>query len=136
MDYWFFKWRNKNINESKKDTSLRSKIIVCALSFTLGITGFCTGGMKFFSFIALVYSNLAEWGLPGRKHDFPSVNKINSTKNVFQLEHGFITRSMFNKMSKRQYQKYLEQIEKYDTDGGAYASSWEEWKYQGIKSML
>ncbi|SFC69934.1 ATP-binding protein [Butyrivibrio sp. YAB3001] len=86
-------------------------------------------------FIELFYSELSEWGLPGRKHNYPTVRNINSSRNVLKLEHDFISGGMFTNVNKTQYEKYLKQIEKYGEDENReFSDDWEGWSQQAIKS--
>lgn len=86
-------------------------------------------------FIELFYSELSEWGLPGRHNNFPSVRDIMAARNVLKLEHDFISGAMFTNVNKTQYEKYLAQIEKYGEDENSeFASDWEGWNEQAIKS--
>lgn len=84
-------------------------------------------------FEKLFFASLAEWGLPVRYEELPSVKALSGRKNVLRGAHKFITRNMFVRMSQKQYEKYKKQIEIYATEG-KYGSAWEGWKNQGFYS--
>ena len=85
-------------------------------------------------FIELFFCNLPLWGLPLKKVNLPSSNEVLKKKNAVKLEHDFISRQMFKRLSKTQYKKYQQQIEKYAALKKEFDSSWEGWSDQAIKS--
>ena len=87
-------------------------------------------------FIKLFFSSLPEWGLPFRKLTFPKEAEIRSRKNILSSCYHFVSRQLFNnKMSERQYKKYIDQIDLYvKNDKAKYPSNHKCWKEQGIKS--
>lgn len=85
-------------------------------------------------FIELFYSTLPLWGLPYKKMDLPGLRDLKSKSNILRIEQNFISRQMFKKLSKTQYNKYKKQIETYEQEAHEYSSSWSGWGTQGIKS--
>lgn len=85
-------------------------------------------------FIELFYSTLPLWGLPFKKMDLPNLKALRSKSNILRVEQNFISRQMFKKLSKTQYNKYKKQIETYEQEGHEYSSAWSGWPMQGIKS--
>lgn len=84
-------------------------------------------------FIELFYDSLPEWGLPYKRIDLPTAKQIKGKNNVLKTEYNFISRQLFKKLSKPQYIKYKEQLEKYEKENHEYASEWEGWSNQSIK---
>lgn len=85
-------------------------------------------------FIKLFYDSLPMWKLPFKKMDLPSIKSLKSKSNILRVEHNFISRQMFKKLTKPQYNKYKSQIETYEKEQHKYSSSWSGWANQGIKS--
>lgn len=85
-------------------------------------------------FIELFYASLPMWGLPFKKLDLPAMKDLKSKSNILRVEQNFISRQMFKKLSKTQYNKYKTQIETYEKEQHEYSSSWTGWTSQGIKS--
>jgi DNA replication protein DnaC len=85
-------------------------------------------------FIELFYESLPVWGLPFKKLVLPTAKDLKSKSNILRVEHNFISRQLFKKMSKSQYTKYKKQIDLYEEEGGEYSSNWTGWDGQGIKS--
>lgn len=85
-------------------------------------------------FIKLFYDSLPMWKLPFKKMDLPSMKSLKSKSNILRVEHNFISRQMFKKLTKPQYNKYKSQIETYEKEQHKYSSSWSGWANQGIKS--
>lgn len=85
-------------------------------------------------FVELFYSTLPLWGLPLKKLALPSSKELKSKNNILRVEQNFISRQMFKKMSKSQYNKYKDQIDIYDKEGYEYSSTWSGWSEQRIKS--
>ncbi|MBP1566978.1 MAG: hypothetical protein J6A58_14660 [Oscillospiraceae bacterium] len=78
-------------------------------------------------FVSRFYETLPEWGLPLRRDVLPNIKQINGKKNLLKSEYKFISRQIFKSLSKSAYNKFLEKIEKYVNDEGAYLSNWEGW---------
>lgn len=85
-------------------------------------------------FIELFYSSLPLWGLPFKKLELPSAKELKAKSNILRIEHSFISRQMFKKLSKTQYNKYKSQLDTYEKEGHEYCSSWPGWGEQGITS--
>lgn len=85
-------------------------------------------------FIELFYASLPEWGLPYKKLDLPTAKQLKGKNNILKTEYNFISRQLFKKLSKPQYAKYKEQLEKYEKDRHEYSSVWDGWSAQGINS--
>lgn len=85
-------------------------------------------------FVELFYSSLPTWGLPFKRMDLPGIKDLKSKSNILRVEQNFISRQMFKKLSKTQYNKYKSQIETYEQEQHEYSSSWSGWGKQGIKS--
>lgn len=85
-------------------------------------------------FVELFYGSLPIWGLPFKKMDLPVMKDLKVKRNILRIEQNFISRQMFKKLSKTQYNKYKSQIELYEKEQHEYSSSWYGWKDQAIKS--
>lgn len=85
-------------------------------------------------FVELFYASLPIWGLPFKKMDLPIMKDLKVKRNILRIEQNFISRQMFKKLSKTQYNKYKSQIELYEMEQHEYSSSWSGWKNQAIKS--
>lgn len=85
-------------------------------------------------FVELFYGSLPIWGLPFKKMDLPVMKDLKVKRNILRIEQNFISRQMFKKLSKTQYNKYKSQIELYEKEQHVYSSSWSGWKNQAIKS--
>lgn len=85
-------------------------------------------------FIELFYTSLPLWGLPFKKMELPVLKDLKPKRNILKIEHNFINRQMFKKLSKTQYNKYKAQIETYEKEKHEYCSSWSGWANQSIKS--
>lgn len=85
-------------------------------------------------FIELFYGTLPTWGLPFKKVELPAMKDLKARNNILRIEHNFISRQMFKKLSKTQYNKYKSQIEIYEKEQHEYSSFWSGWSNQGIKS--
>ena len=85
-------------------------------------------------FVELFYASLPTWGLPFKKMDLPVMKDLKVKRNILRIEQNFISRQMFKKLSKTQYNKYKSQIETYEKEQHEYSSSWSGWENQGIKS--
>lgn len=86
-------------------------------------------------FIELFFENLILWGLPLKKLELPSQKVINGRKNCLRSSYNFIQRHIFKKMSMTQYNKYLKQIEYYNSGSAElakYTSDNECWSEQSI----
>lgn len=83
-------------------------------------------------FIEFFYASLPMWGLPLKEMDLPLVKDLKSKNNVLRVEHNFITRQLFKKLSKTQYNKYKEQIALYEQEQHKYSSEWLGWSTQAI----
>lgn len=85
-------------------------------------------------FVELFYANLNRWGLPNRKYNLPSSHELKGRKNVLELEHSFISRSLFKKMTLNRYRDYDKKLKKYKEDQGEYGPDWDGWADQAIGS--
>ena len=85
-------------------------------------------------FVELFYESLPIWGLPFKKMDLPAMKDLKAKKNILRIEQNFISRQMFKKLSKPQYNKMKSKLETYEKEQHEYSSSWSGWKNQGIKS--
>lgn len=85
-------------------------------------------------FIELFFENLNEWGLPVRINNLPSSIELRGKKNVLELQQKFISRTLFKKMTMKQYADYQAKLDKYAKDDGEYGPAWEGWDSQAIKS--
>lgn len=86
-------------------------------------------------FIDLFFANLNDWGLPIRRYNLPTGKELRSKKNILEPEYKFISRSMFKRMTGRQYESYQEKFDKYIEDNGEYGPDWEGWTAQGINNF-
>ena len=85
-------------------------------------------------FIELFYETLPEWGMPYKRLDLPTSKQLKGKSNILKTEYNFISRQLFKKLSKPQYNKYKEQLEKYENENHEYSSGWSGWCNQAIKS--
>lgn len=85
-------------------------------------------------FTELFFANLDEWGLPIRRNNLPSSKELRGKKNVLELQHKFISRALFKKMTMKQYADYQAKLDKYAEDGGEYGFDWDGWTAQAINS--
>ncbi len=85
-------------------------------------------------FIELFFGNLRDWGLPNRINSLPTSKELHGKKNVLELQHKFISRAMFKKMTMKQYADYQAKLDKYVEDEGEYGPDWDGWQDQAIKS--
>ncbi len=85
-------------------------------------------------FVELFFANLSRWGLPSRKCNLPSGQELKGRKNVLELEHSFISRSLFKKMTLNRYKEYQDKLTKYKEMQGEYGPNWEGWADQAIHS--
>ena len=83
-------------------------------------------------FEELFFSTLNDWGLPLRKQNLPTMRQLKGSKNVLKLEHDFISRSLFRKMTITRYREYAKKLLKYKDEGGEYGPTWEGWTDQAI----
>lgn len=87
-------------------------------------------------FVELFFAALPRWGLcrdDAQNHPIPELRK--SRKNILQANSDFTSRKTFQKMSKGQYAKYLEAIEKYPAQEQIqYPEDWDGWSRQSIPS--
>lgn len=85
-------------------------------------------------FVELFYSSLPKWGLPFKKLELPSAKDLKSKNNILRIEYNFISRQLFKKLSKTQYNKYKAQIKAYEEEKYDYCSEWSGWSEQDIHS--
>lgn len=85
-------------------------------------------------FIELFYETLPEWGLPYKKASLPGAKDLKAKSNILRVEYNFISRQLFKKLSKPQYNKYKKQLEIYEVEKHEYSSTWDKWSEQEIKS--
>lgn len=83
-------------------------------------------------FINLFFANLNTWGLPKRERNLPTSKELRGKKNVLELQNKFISRSMFRRMTMKQYADYQAKIDKYKADNGEYGPDWDGWSEQSI----
>lgn len=83
-------------------------------------------------FISLFFANLNIWGLPKRVRNLPTSKELRGKKNVLELQNKFISRSMFRRMTMKQYADYQAKLDKYKKDCGEYGPNWEGWSEQSI----
>src|SRR5699024_7222729 len=62
-------------------------------------------------FINLFFANLNTWGLPKRERNLPTSKELRGKKNVLELQNKFISRSMFRRMTMKQYADYQAKID-------------------------
>lgn len=122
----------KTINKIYSDLFSHIPVDICLLSDMAdeAVTSFSTIN----DFIEFFYSSLPSWGLPYKKAKLPTAKEICKNGNILRLENNFISRQLFKKLSTRQYNKYLDQMEEYEKQGKEYSSSWQGWSDQAIKS--
>ncbi|MFT4142835.1 MAG: ATP-binding protein [Mobilitalea sp.] len=85
-------------------------------------------------FIEFFYETLPEWGLPYKKLELPTAVDLKRKDNILRMEYSFVSRQLFKKLSKSQYNKYKEQLKTYEDEKHEYSSCWEGWDKQGIRS--
>lgn len=120
------------VNKLYKDLFEFEPIDICKLSDILdGWSGQIT---TITDFVELFYASLPDWGLPFKKLEIPSSRELKSKSNILRVEHNFMSRQLFKKLSKTQYKKYAEQIEEYKKQRMEYSSEWSGWSSQGIQS--
>lgn len=77
---------------------------------------------------------LPEWGLPRRSLKPVKQKEVEQSGNFLREEYRFISRKLFQKISKAQYRNLDEKLEKYKTEGKIYSDSWDGWPSQGFYS--
>lgn len=77
---------------------------------------------------------LPEWGLQRRALKPVKQKKVEQRGNFLREQYRFISRKLFQKVSKAQYQNYRNKLERYDEAGKTYSSSWDGWASQGFSS--
>ena len=120
------------VNKLYKDLFEFVAIDICKLSDILD--GWLNKISTLDDFIELFYESLPLWGLPFKKMDLPSTKELKVKSNILRIEYNFISRQMFKKLSKTQYNKYREQLITYENEKHEYCSNWTGWKNQGITS--
>lgn len=84
-------------------------------------------------FIELFYETLPDWGLPIRRNPYYII-KVKSKNNLFELESKFIDRSLFKKMTIKQYTNYEKKLATYKSEDADYGPNSEVWANQAISS--
>ncbi|MGM9929321.1 MAG: ATP-binding protein [Bacillus sp. (in: firmicutes)] len=85
-------------------------------------------------FIFEYFQSLPDWGLPRRTLKVLTRKQIEKKGNFLRPEYQFISRKLFNRVSKAQYKNFEKKLAKYDEEGENYSSSWTEWNTQGFDS--
>lgn len=107
---------------------------ICKLSNMIDSWGYIENSRQF---VEVFYTSLPSWGLcKDGQYEMTASRILKTTRrNTLQNNYDFITRRVFRKMSKSQYQKYLKAIKEYPTDEKSFfVPQWEGWKDQRLDS--
>lgn len=121
-----------NIDKLYKDLFEFVPVDLCKLSDMADIWESRVSNIN--DFIELFYSSLPKWGLPYKRLELPSARELNNKRNILRVEYNFISRQMFKKITKTQYNKYQLQLNYYNKQAEDYCESWYGWSEQGIKT--
>lgn len=86
----------------------------------------------FEDFIGEYFNSLQEWGLPHRSLDVLKRKQVEKAGNFLRPEYQFISRKLFSKLSKAQYNNFVKKLKTYDEEDKKYSSSWDGWNSQGF----
>src|SRR5699024_7782437 len=81
----------------------------------------------FEDFIGEYFNSLQEWGLPHRSLDVLKRKQVEKAGNFLRPEYQFISRKLFSKLSKAQYNNFVKKLKTYDEEDKKYSSSWDGW---------
>lgn len=127
---------NELIDRLYRDLFKYQAIDICKLSNIVDLWEGKIANIK--DFVELFFKDLPMWGLPFRRLEIPSIKEIMGRRNILAGCHRFIVRQLFNsKMSVKQYKKYIEKIDFYDSgksELAKYTSDNECWSEQGVES--
>ena len=127
---------NDLIDRLYRDLFKYQAIDICKLSNIVDLWEGKIANIK--DFVELFFKDLPIWGLPFRRLEIPSIKEIMGRRNILAGCHRFIVRQLFNsKMSVKQYKKYIEKIDFYDSgksELAKYTSDNECWSEQGVES--
>lgn len=121
------------IDKLFKDLFSLVPLNICKLSNMIDSWGYVENSEHF---MELFYDSLPSWGLcKCGPFGIPAIGKKVTKRNTLQSNYDFITRKAFRKMSKSQYQKHLDRIDKYPTDEQAiFVPGWDGWSDQSLNS--
>ena len=88
----------------------------------------------FEEFIFEYFQSLPDWGLPRRTFKVLSRKRIEKNGNFLRSEYQFISRKLFNRLSKSQYKKLEKKLKTYNEEEKTYSSIWPEWETQGFEN--
>lgn len=86
----------------------------------------------FEDFIGEYFNSLQEWGLPHRSLDVLKRKQVEKVGNFLRPEYQFISRKLFSKLSKAQYNNFVKKLKAYDEEDKKYSSAWDGWNSQGF----
>lgn len=128
---------NDLIDRLYRDLFKYQAIDICKLSNIVDLWEGKIANIK--DFVELFFKDLPIWGLPFRRLEIPSIKEIMGRRNILAGCHRFIVRQLFNsKMSVKQYKKYIEKIDFYDSgksELAKYTSDNECWSEQGVEKL-
>lgn len=83
-------------------------------------------------FIEEFCETLPEWGLQRRVLKPMKQREVEQSGNFLREQYRFISRKLFQKVSKAQYRNYEDKLKKYNAEGKTYSNSWGGWASQGF----
>lgn len=85
-------------------------------------------------FIGEFFNSLPEWGLQRRVLKPVKQKEVEKTGNFLRGQYQFISRKLFQKVSKAQYRNCADKLEKYNEEDKTYSNVWDGWPEQGFHS--
>ena len=85
-------------------------------------------------FIGEFFNFLPEWGLQRRILKPVKQKEVEKTGNFLRGQYQFISRKLFQKISKAQYRNCADKLEKYNEEDKTYSNVWDGWPAQGFHS--
>ena len=89
---------------------------------------------SFEDFIYEYFQSLPDWRLPRRTIKVLNRKQIEKAGNFLRSEYQFISRKLFNKISKAQYKNIEKKLTEYDIQGKQFSHTWAGWKEEGFES--
>ena len=83
-------------------------------------------------FIGVFFDFLPEWGLQRRVLKPLKQKEVEQTGNFLRGQYQFISRRLFQKVSKAQYWNCANKLKKYNEEGKTYSNLWDGWPSQGF----
>jgi len=77
---------------------------------------------------------LPEWRLQRRVLKPVKQKEVEQSGNFFREQYRFISRKLFQKVSKAQYRNFDDKLKKYNVEGKTYSNLWDSWPSQGFHS--